>query len=412
MFTHLLFFFLIFFSLSTYSKQNDLHQKPLGAEGTKNVQLVSNFISKARFGMDFGLRYQALHHKNDNSLQPISKLSYGFTNANGNANADFELSEGITTYIESYLSSEHHREMWMKEGYLFVDKLEMLNSPRVNEIMNFLSFKAGQMEINYGDYHLRRTDNGKAVRNPFIGNYIIDANTTEIAVESMLDLDHWEALIGVSGGTTKGDTNDNHDYGKYSKLAYDTGLVDNKLFRISGSIYSVNHAGNPKLTTQNYLYSGNRSGSPYAGLFDAKTDAGQVLPNTSQDLMAYVFNILFKYKNTELFLDYDVVQDSDPDGADTPVRDKEAWAQYAVDLKYNFSEKFYSALRYNIADHLKKQNKSSNEYVGRSQLALGYFLTSSISMKIEYAYQKYYRFEDKFKGGSFSGAILEGAVSF
>ena len=39
------------------------------------------------------------------------------------------------------------------------------------------------MEINYGDAHFRRSDNGNAIYNPFVGNYIMDAFTTEIGGE-------------------------------------------------------------------------------------------------------------------------------------------------------------------------------------------------------------------------------------
>ena len=42
------------------------------------------------------------------------------------------------------------------------------------------------MEINYGDAHFRRSDNGNALYNPFVGNYIMDAFTTEIGGEVYL----------------------------------------------------------------------------------------------------------------------------------------------------------------------------------------------------------------------------------
>jgi hypothetical protein len=399
------------------ARENSYAQKPLGAEGEKDIQFVSDLISKIRLGMDFALRFQALDHDNDNPSEKLTRLNPGFSNANGNANMDFKLDKGISSYIEVYLSSEHHTEVFMREGYLFVDSLEMLGLPWVDRLMENLSFKAGQMEINYGDYHLRRTDNGQAVRNPFIGNYIIDANTTEIGVEAMADFNNWEWLIGVSGGTTKGDTNDKHGLGTYTKLAYDKKFKEDQRFRASGSVYRVDHSKNPRKfgtpgASQNYLYAGNRSGSPYKNLFDEETDSGQVKPNTSQDMFAYVINVLWQSGKAEWFFNFDTVTDSDSDGKDSPLKEEEAWAQYAIDFKYNFTPKFYSALRYNMADHIKSLDKSSDERVHRYQAAVGYFLNPSIVMKLEYVYQKYDGFEDKFKDGSFHGAVLEGAVSF
>ena len=43
--------------------------------------------------------------------------------------------------------------------------------------------RVGHLEINYGDAHFRRSDNGNAMYNPFVGNYILDAFTTEIGGE-------------------------------------------------------------------------------------------------------------------------------------------------------------------------------------------------------------------------------------
>jgi hypothetical protein len=262
------FLMLFFLALTPRGEANvSYQQKPKTAEGKKEITLVNDLIDKIQLGMDFALRFQALENENKNSAEPIAPLSPGFSNANGNLNLQFDIDNGISTYIESYLSSEHHEEMWMREGYLFVDTLEMLDSPFLNRVMKYLSFKAGQMEINYGDYHFRRTDNGQALRNPFIGNYIIDANTTEIGIETMLNYNQFEWLIGLTGGTTTGDTNEGHGIGKYSKLAYNF-LDGEQRFRISGTVYQVDHSDNPSNravpgATRNVLYSGNRSGSPY-----------------------------------------------------------------------------------------------------------------------------------------------------
>lgn len=39
------------------------------------------------------------------------------------------------------------------------------------------------MENNYGDAHFRRSDNAQAIYNPFVGNLIMDAFTTEVGAE-------------------------------------------------------------------------------------------------------------------------------------------------------------------------------------------------------------------------------------
>ena len=60
------------------------------------------------------------------------------------------------------------------------------------------------MEINYGDAHFRRSDNGNAIYNPFVGNYIMDAFTTEIGGEVYLKTGSVIAMGAVTGGEIRG----------------------------------------------------------------------------------------------------------------------------------------------------------------------------------------------------------------
>jgi hypothetical protein len=39
----------------------------------------------------------------------------------------------------------------------------------LDKVMNYITLKVGKMEINYGHVHFRKTDNGMAFQNPFIG---------------------------------------------------------------------------------------------------------------------------------------------------------------------------------------------------------------------------------------------------
>jgi hypothetical protein len=147
-------------------------------------------------------------------------------------------------------------------------------------------------------------------------------------------------------------------------------------------------------------------------LFGAETDAGQILPNTSQDVLAYIINVWWSHGKTEIFLDYDYTSDQDIDGSETSAKLEEAWSQYAIDVKYNFTPKSYGALRYNVAEHVRLLDKGSAEKVTRYQGVVGYFLTPAVLTKLEYVYQEYDGFQDNLKGGKFHGLLLEGSVSF
>ena len=45
-------------------------------------------------------------------------------------------------------------------------------------LFEIVTVRVGHMEINYGDAHFRRSDNGNAMYNPFVGNERLQ---TEIA---------------------------------------------------------------------------------------------------------------------------------------------------------------------------------------------------------------------------------------
>jgi hypothetical protein len=70
--------------------------------------------------------------------------------------------------------------------------------------MEYVTLRLGHFEINYGDAHFRRTDNGNALYNPFVGNYILDAFTTEIGGEVYVRSNGLMAMVGVTGGEIRG----------------------------------------------------------------------------------------------------------------------------------------------------------------------------------------------------------------
>ena len=92
----------------------------------------------------------------------------------------------------------------MKDGYLLIDDSPLDIKP-LNKLMEFVTVRVGHFEINYGDAHFRRTDNGNAVYNPFVGNYMLDAFTTEIGAEVYVRNKAGLIAMGsVTGGEVRG----------------------------------------------------------------------------------------------------------------------------------------------------------------------------------------------------------------
>ena len=133
------------------------------------------------WGFGFAQQFQGLRHRDTalprmatvsgvsvNSNQ-LMEIGYGFNNASANLYLDAQLARGIRVALTSYLSSRKHQEVWVKDGFLLVDASPIDNA-MLNKIMEVVTLRVGHFEINYGDAHFRRSDNGNAFFNPFVGN--------------------------------------------------------------------------------------------------------------------------------------------------------------------------------------------------------------------------------------------------
>ena len=133
----------------------------------------------------------------------LSNIGFGFNNSTANLYLNAQLAPGIRVALTSYLSSRHHNETWVKDGYIQIDESPIDLVP-LKMLFNIATVRVGHMEINYGDAHFRRSDNGNAIYNPFVGNYIMDAFTTEIGGEVYLKTSNVIAMGAMTGGEMRG----------------------------------------------------------------------------------------------------------------------------------------------------------------------------------------------------------------
>ena len=135
-------------------------------------------------------------------------------------------------HLRTYLSSQHHTESYVKGGYIQIDKLEFIREGFMENFMKYATIKIGHMENNYGDGHFRRSDNAQTIHNPFVGNLIMDAFTTEVGAELYYQKNGFISMIGFSNGKLNQDVA-NPDSGGASflaKLGYDKQI--NEDFRL------------------------------------------------------------------------------------------------------------------------------------------------------------------------------------
>lgn len=366
-----------------------------------------------RIGGSNTLQFQGLRH--DNNLGTLPDLESNFNLATSNLDLDVALGEGLRMHLRTYLTSQHHTEAYVKSGYMQVDRLDFIEPGLLSGLMDKLRIKIGHMEINYGDNHFRRTDNGDAIHNPFVGNYIMDSFTTEVGGEIYYYSGPFMAMFGL----TNGKLNQNTVEGAFKthasvvgKLAYDRQYSDDFRFRLSGSIYTTGQS--PSI----YLYSGDRAGSRYYHVLDGGFRSGRFAPSFTPgfgdppgvgEMTSIMINPFVKYGGLEFYGVYENVS-----GQLSSEADSRTFNQYGAELLYRFgaAEDVYLGTRYNMVGG--EMMGGQDIEITRWNVGGGWFLTENVLAKLEYVTQKWdgYAATSKYGGAEFSGIMLEAVISF
>lgn len=379
---------------------------------------------KVRVGGSSTLQYQALDHENSGAV-PLQQIGYNFNLATANLDLDVVLAKGVRMHLRTYLSSRHHPEPYVKGGYFQIDNLDFISEGLVEDFMKYATLKVGHMENNYGDTHFRRTDNAQAIYNPFVGNLIMDAFTTEVGAELYYQRNGLIGMIGFSNGklnqaVVKGSNDKTGGAAFLAKLGYDNQFTKDFRFRLTGSLYTTGYV------PSNYLYTADRAGSRYYSILVPPTfvdRSGAVVTTTASNtfrtgrfdpgfrnrITAIMFNPFLKYNGLEFFGTAEFVSG----GSSSESSDRSA-TQLAAELLYRFgsSENFYIGGRYNTVSAEMTGNMDID--IDRFQLGAGWFMTNNILLKLEYVSQKHdgYNTSSIFNNGKFNGLMAEAIISF
>mgnify|MGYP000465150063 CR=1 FL=1 len=407
---------------------------------------------KVEIGGAIAMPYIALTHSNNvteqdptKNSQALFKNSANFALSQANLNINSYLADGITLQISLYLASKHHNETWVKGGYVQFDKLPFLQMDFLDNIMKYTSIKVGQMDVNYGDAHFRRSDGGSAIYNPFMENYIMDEFATEIGAEADINYNGIVGVLAVTNGnlnpslafidTTKAASkyaNGLHNPSWIAKIGYDKQFTDNFRARLTGSIYHTVGA------TSNTLFGGDRTGSNYSAvLYNAAPGTGTAFngrfnPGLSDRVTTVMGNLFLKYNISDaLSVESFTTVESAKGGKASEATDRTA-KQFATDLvvRIGENENFFVGGRYNTvtADVAKinavapvgtvlGQDLVPAYTAGISRLAIsgGWYVTKNIMAKVEYSKQVYSNVPNVnyiFNGAEFHGISAEAVISF
>ena len=365
---------------------------------------------KIRIGGSNTLQFQAL--END-AAGP--ELESNFNLATSNLDIDVQLHRGLRMHLRTYLSSRNHTEAWVKGGYLQADRLDFIREGFLDNLMDKVTIKVGHMTMNYGDAHFRRSDNGQALYNPFVGNYIMDSFTNEVGGEVYYKDGGFLAMLGLSNSKTNQSTVKSDISTKpslFGKLGYDTQVNPDLRVRLTGSFYR-----NPGSEAVR-LYGGDLAGARYYNVEGTGTTTGRFNPDFSVSQFApggpiggeatsFMINPFIKFQGLEFFGLYERTS-----GQRATETDSRSFNQYGAELLYRFGsdEDFYLGGRYNLVEG---ELANGNEIeVKRYNIGGGWFMTKNVLTKVEYVNQTRDGFTGPLEGAGFSGFMLEAVISF
>ena len=387
---------------------------------------------RLRIGGAFAQEFQGLKDQNSTTTgkipgMPLYGITPGFNTAMANLFTDVQLADGIRLNLTVYLSTEHHNETWVKGGYLQFDKLPF-KGEFWDRLMKHTTIKIGDMEINYGDDHFRRTDAGQAIYNPFTEGNIVDAFATETGGEVYYHKNAFFGMAGLTDGMIHGSIDSTTSTPQagvihkspaiYGKLGFDKQVSDITRIRLSASYY---HEGS---SPSNDLYFGDRAGSGYfmvmekpyvvppsgEGVYEADAFSGRLNPGFSYKVDAMMLNGFVKFHGLELYGTLEHAQ-----GKTSTETSSRQFNQYAANGVYRFGkdENLFVGLRYNsVTAELK--GFASPVTINRTAASAGWFLTKNILMKGEYVTQSYLDFPvtDFRNSGKFDGYVVVATIGF
>ncbi|MGJ3234430.1 hypothetical protein [Marivirga sp.] len=374
---------------------------------------------KVRVGGDFAMQFQGLSQSNDaaaGSGLELKELNSNMNLPTANFNLDVQMYDGVRLHLRTYLSARHHAEAWVKGGHMQIDKLDFISEGFMEGIMKYTTVTIGLDEFNYGDAHFRRTDNARAIYNPFVGNFIMDAFSTEAFGEVTVQNNGLLAVVGVTNGKLNQSVTSGTDNKAsfYTKLGFDKQISDDFRARLTGSWYV-----NTGTSTGTWLYGGDRGGSRYYQVLHTVGNDAAGVPSQGSDfdgrfnarftkISAVQINPFIKAGGFEFFGIYEVASGlNEGDGAMT---------QIAGEALYRFgaNDRYYIGGRYNTVNGKMAEAATEDMNISRLNFGGGWFLTDNIITKVEYVNQQYNgdAWAGRFAGAEFKGVMIEAAISF
>ena len=374
---------------------------------------------KLDIGASFTAQVQDTAHENTATpllvggihTNKLADIGFGFNNSTANLYLNAQLAPGIRVALTSYLSSRHHNETWVKDGYIQMDE-----SPIDTAALELFADRHGPCG-SHGD-QLRRCAlppqrQRQCALQPVRRQLHHGRFTTEVGGEVYLKTSSVVAMGAITGGEIRGTVVNPGQRGPafIGKLGYDRQFNEDLRMRVTGSLYKTDKAAS------NTLYGGDRAGSRYYWAMEnvqatetAQAFPGLINPGFRNKVTAFQFNPFVKCRGIEVF---GVIEQADGKASAETV--DRTWNQCAVDAVYRFTpgEKLFVGVRYNKAegDLVGIADKvGADQVAGRRRLVHPARAPRQGRVREPGCFG--YPPASKLNGGRFSGLMLEGVVAF
>jgi hypothetical protein len=291
-----------------------------------------------------------------------------------------------------------------------MDNLNFISDGFLSGLMDIATIRIGMDEYNYGDTHFRRSDNARAIFNPFVGNYIMDSFSTEPFGEVTIQSNGLLVVVGLTNGRLNQSPKAGDDGSVFfAKLGYDKQVSDDLRLRLTGSLYSSSDK-----STRDYIYGGDRAGARYYNVMEGINDANasDFLPRLNPGFgshTAFQINPFVKFQGLEFFGVYEVTSRSDD-----AIGGK--FTQTGAEMLYRFGtdERVYLGGRYNAVAGEAADAAGATD-TKRTNFGGGWFLSNNVLAKLEFVKQTYDGSGwngSKFQGAEFNGFMIEAVIGF
>lgn len=381
---------------------------------------------KVRVGGDFALQFQMINHEADLAGTNLM-LRYIAPSVNlptANLNLDAQLADGMRMHLRTYLSSRHHTEAWVKGGYIQIDKLDFISEGFAEGLMAIMTAKIGVDNFAYGDAVYRRSDNGMAIYNPFVGNYLMDNNTVEPFMELYFQPGDFIIVGGISSAILNPTVIRSSEDQKmppsfHGKVGWDSQVNSDLRVRLTASIYTSSGYDNGR-----WLYSGDRAGARYYKVLDYTDTAtgtsvtndfsGRVNPGFRKQTAIQV-NPFVKFMGLEFFGVFEMNSGFSSQTQEDNGWTKGSYTQLGAELIYRFGswEQFFVGGRFNSVSGVGAYTGDKPDAMGVNRINIGggWFFTKNVLIKIEYVSQSYNdQWSGNLKSAKFNGAMFEAVI--